>query len=148
MLVGDLTKTDKGLGVTCRLCGHRAFWKPVEACLTFGEATPVQAITKRLRCRQCGYKRPDQFIIRVADEGAFNSPYLAFAGRTLHARCHMCWFDDFLTVEEALVRYGAEATFQDVREHGRCKGCGYAGELRIGTALEGEAAKVRGRTSA
>jgi hypothetical protein len=139
MLVSDLIRMgpEAGVRVMCRLCGHRGFFKGIEAALVFGEEATLEAIPSRTKCKGCGHKRARFFAVAVMDQHRAMRPYLAFAGTDQHARCHMCWHEETLSVPEALSRYGAEATYENVRTDGRCSKCGTKGYLRTSVPVRG-----------
>lgn len=137
MLIGDLLgeRPDQGLVIMCRLCGHRAFWSAPDACAAFGETTSLGSVAGRVRCKACGHKGSRHFAAAASSKLEATSPFLALAGRPQVLRCHMCWFEELVAVEDILKRFGAEATFQLVRTNGRCAKCGVAGYLRVGDQI-------------
>lgn len=137
MLVSDLSTLSLGLGVRCRMCGHRAFFTDAAARSAFGAETEVQSLPKRLKCQSCRFKGERYFVVTPTTEDAASSPFIAFAGRPLHLRCTSCWRDEYLTVENAVSRFGAEATFHEVRQVVRCSHCGVGdGKVQVGVTLD------------
>lgn len=137
MLISELLTHQMGLAVRCRMCGHRAFFTDIEAMVTFGETTTIESLPKRLKCQSCRYKGERYMVVTVTTQEAAKSPFIAFAGRPLHLRCTSCWSDEYLTVEQAVFRFGPEATFHEVREVVRCARCGVGdGKVQVGVTLD------------
>ncbi len=136
MIVDEIGKDDCGLLIRCRVCGHRAYLTPSQAIDRFGSAAALEELPARVRCGSCRHRGARHFAVTVTDELSARSPYLAFAGSPQAIRCFMCWHQEVVQVEDALIRFGAEATFHWVRQNGRCQQCGVAGALRIGPVLD------------